>query len=32
MLKRLLEFALTRRPIMLLGLLVFVGSGLIAFS
>ncbi len=32
MLKRLLEFALTRRPIMLLGLLVFVGSGLIAFT
>ena len=32
MLKRLLEFALTRRPIMLLGLLVFVGSGLFAFS
>ena len=32
MLKRLLEFALTRRPIMLLGLLVFVASGLIAFS
>jgi cobalt-zinc-cadmium resistance protein CzcA len=31
-LKRLLEFALTRRPIMLLGLLVFVASGLIAFS
>jgi heavy metal efflux system protein len=31
-LKRLLEFALTRRPIMLLGLLVFVGSGLFAFS
>ncbi|HXD14894.1 MAG TPA: efflux RND transporter permease subunit, partial [Xanthobacteraceae bacterium] len=32
MLKRLLEFALTRRPIMLLGLLVFVASGLIAFT
>ena len=32
MLKRLLEFALTRRPIMLLGLLVFVASGLIPFS
>ncbi|MGB6539261.1 MAG: CusA/CzcA family heavy metal efflux RND transporter [Xanthobacteraceae bacterium] len=32
MLKRLLEFALTRRPIMLLGLLVFVCSGLIAFT
>ena len=32
MLKRLLEFALTRRPIMLLGLLVFVSSGLIAFT
>jgi cobalt-zinc-cadmium resistance protein CzcA len=31
-LKRLLEFALTRRPIMLLGLLVFVASGLIAFT
>ena len=32
MLKRLLEFGLTRRPIMLLGLLVFVGGGLIAFG
>ena len=32
MLKRLLEFALTRRPIMLLGLLVFVCSELIAFT
>ena len=32
MLKRLLEFALTRRPIMLSGLLVFVGGGLFAFS
>ena len=32
MLKRLLEFALTRRPIMLLGLLVFVCSELFAFS
>jgi len=28
----LLEFALTRRPIMLLGLLVFVAGGLFAFS
>ncbi len=32
MLKGLLEFALTRRPIILLGLLIFVAGGLIAFS
>jgi cobalt-zinc-cadmium resistance protein CzcA len=31
-LKGLLAFGLTRRPIILLGLLVFVGAGLIAFS
>lgn len=32
MLKGLLTFGLTRRPIVLLGLLVFVGAGLAAFS
>ena len=32
MLKSLLAFGLTRRPIILLGLLVFIGAGLIAFS
>jgi heavy metal efflux system protein len=32
MLKGLLAFGLTRRPIVLLGLLMFVGAGLIAFS
>ena len=32
MLKGLLAFGLTRRPIILLGLLVFIGGGLIAFS
>ena len=32
MLKGLITFGLTRRPIVLLGLLVFVGAGLIAFS
>ena len=32
MLKGLLTFGLTRRPIVLLGLLVFVGIGLYAFS
>ncbi len=32
MLKSLLHFGLTRRPFILLGLLVFVGAGLIAFS
>jgi heavy metal efflux system protein len=31
-LKGLLVFGLTRRPIILLGLLVFVGAGLVAFS
>jgi heavy metal efflux system protein len=31
-LKGLLAFGLTRRPIILLGLLVFIGAGLIAFS
>jgi cobalt-zinc-cadmium resistance protein CzcA len=31
-LKGILAFGLTRRPIILLGLLVFVGAGLIAFS
>src|SRR5215467_7041656 len=32
MLKGLLAFGLTRRPIVLLGLFVFIGGGLIAFS
>ncbi len=32
MLKGVLQFGLTRRPIILLGLLVFVGAGLFAFS
>ena len=32
MLKGLLAFGLTRRPIILLGLLVFIGGGLIAFA
>src|SRR5499427_6526144 len=32
MLKGLLAFGLTRRPIILLGLLVFIGGGLIAFT
>src|SRR6266581_7036484 len=32
MLKALLSFGLTRRPIVLLGLLVFIGGGLIGFS
>src|SRR5437868_3364967 len=32
MLKALLAFGLTRRPIVLLGLLVFIGAGLIAFT
>ncbi|MGA2892978.1 MAG: CusA/CzcA family heavy metal efflux RND transporter [Xanthobacteraceae bacterium] len=32
MLKGLLTFGLTRRPLVLLGLLVFVGAGLFAFS
>jgi cobalt-zinc-cadmium resistance protein CzcA len=32
MLKGVLAFGLTRRPIILLGLLMFVGAGLIAFS
>src|SRR5947209_5182169 len=32
MLKALLSFGLTRRPIILLGLLVFIGAGLMAFS
>src|SRR5580693_434613 len=32
MLKGLLAIGLTRRPIILLGLLVFIGAGLIAFS
>jgi heavy metal efflux system protein len=32
MLRALLAFGLTRRPIILLGLLVFVGGGLLAFS
>lgn len=31
MVKGVLQFALTRRPIILLGLLVFIGGGLIAF-
>ena len=32
MLKGLVAFALTRRPLVLLGLLVFLGAGLFAFS
>ena len=32
MLKGLITFALTRRPIILLGLLVFAGAGLMAFT
>ena len=32
MLKSLIAFGLTRRPIILLGMLVFVGAGLIAFT
>ena len=32
MLKGLLNFGLTRRPLVLLGLLVFLGAGLFAFS
>src|SRR5580693_5385220 len=32
MLRAILAFGLTRRPIILLGLLVFIGAGLIAFS
>ena len=32
MLKGVLQFGLTRRPIILLALLVFVGAGLFAFS
>ena len=32
MLKQLLSFGLSRRPIILLGLIVFIGGGLIAFS
>jgi cobalt-zinc-cadmium resistance protein CzcA len=32
MLRGILAFGLTRRPIILLGLLVFVGGGLWAFS
>ena len=32
MLKSLITFGLTRRPIVLLGLLVFLGAGLLAFS
>ncbi|MBV8092381.1 MAG: efflux RND transporter permease subunit, partial [Acetobacteraceae bacterium] len=32
MLRAILAFGLTRRPIILLGLLVFVGAGLLAFS
>jgi cobalt-zinc-cadmium resistance protein CzcA len=31
-LKGLLAFGLTRRPIILLGLMVFVAAGLVAFS
>jgi len=31
-LKGLLVFGLTRRPLVLLGLLVFIGAGLFAFS
>ena len=32
MIRGLLTFALTRRPLVLLGLLVFLGAGLFAFS
>jgi heavy metal efflux system protein len=32
MLKGILSFGLTRRPIILLGLLVFIGAGLVAFT
>ena len=32
MLKGLLTFALTRRPVILLGLVMFVAAGLFAFS
>src|SRR3974377_1467112 len=32
MLRSILAFALSRRPIILLGLLVFIGGGLIAFK
>ena len=32
MLRAILAFGLTRRPIILLGLLVFIGAGLLAFS
>ena len=32
MLKGLVAFALTRRPLVLLGLLVFIGAGVFAFS
>ena len=32
MLKGVLQFGLTRRPIILLALLVFVGAGVIAFT
>src|SRR5499433_1316728 len=32
MLKGLLAFGLTRRPIIMLGLLLFIGGGLVAFS
>ncbi|MBV8701419.1 MAG: efflux RND transporter permease subunit, partial [Bradyrhizobium sp.] len=32
MLKGILAFGLTRRPIVLLGLLVFVGAGVLAFN
>ena len=32
MLRAILAFGLTRRPIVLLGLLVFIGGGLLAFS
>ena len=31
MLKSVLTFALTRRPIILLGLLVLIGSGILAY-
>ena len=32
MLKGIITFGLTRRPIVLLGLMVFIGAGLIAFT
>ena len=32
MLKGLLTFGLTRRPLVLLGLLIFIAAGLFAFS